>query len=112
MQVKVFSNSECLSESGESGDATDFWTNRDYWINVGVTGVVALAPLEQEGDVVVPPTGRGYVANKNKVIGMVRDGWMDVLQVGRCKSVCHVMRCQCGSGLVTCTQSPAWHVNM
>ena len=51
----------------EIGDPTVFWTNRDFWLRVGLTTVVS------EGqDVVVPPTGRGFVANKNKVIGMVR----------------------------------------
>ena len=62
--MHVLSNSDCLSEIG---DPTVFWTNRDFWLRVGLTTVVS------EGqDVVVPPTGRGFVANKNKVIGMVR----------------------------------------
>lgn len=71
MQVEVYSNSDCLSESG---DPTEFWSNRDVWLRFGLTGVVSIAPLfDEETEVVVPATGRGYVANKNKIIGMVRN---------------------------------------
>lgn len=71
--MKASSNSDCLNDpSFESGDCADFWCNRKYWIRVGTTSVVAIAPLEGDGEVVLQPTGRGYVANKNKMIGAVR----------------------------------------
>lgn len=71
VQVEVYSNSDCLSEIG---DPTDFWSNRDFFLRVGLTGVVSIAPFfAEEAEVEVPPTGRGYVANKNKIVGMVRN---------------------------------------
>lgn len=44
---------------------------RDFWIRVGVTSVAANAPFAGEDEVILEPTGRGYLANKNKIIGVV-----------------------------------------
>lgn len=67
VQVKVWSNSDCLSDPV----STDFW-HRDFWIRVGLTSAVGYAPFQDQDEVVLQPTGRGYVANKNKMIGTVR----------------------------------------
>lgn len=44
---------------------------RGYGARVGMTRIIADQPTFS-GEVVLYPSGRGYVANKNKIIGVVR----------------------------------------
>eukprot|EP00903_Cladosiphon_okamuranus_P014277 g13260.t1 len=70
--LDVYSNSDC---SGGAGDPTVFWGNRGFWLRVGMTSVLAHALLDPDQEVVLQPTGRGYVANRNKVIGTLLMEW-------------------------------------
>lgn len=67
-QVTVFSNEDCYS-SPTFAEALA----RDVLSRIGITSVVANAP-DENGDVLLFPVGRGYVANKNKIVGTVRGG--------------------------------------
>lgn len=67
-QVKVSSNEECLNASVyEAGFP------RGFGASVGMTSVVASGVPLASDSVTLRPVGRGYVANKNKMVGAVRE---------------------------------------
>lgn len=65
-QVLVSSNADCGNASiYEAGFPTGFGAR------VGLTSIIASQTGDLDEDIVVYPTGRGIIANRNKILGTV-----------------------------------------